>query len=31
MKEMETWLQMNNTSIKKSNLKPMTNTNGTME
>ena len=30
MNEMEPWLQMNNTSIKKTNLKTMTNTNGTM-
>lgn len=30
IKEIESWLQMNNTSIKKTNLKTMTNTNGTM-
>jgi hypothetical protein len=30
IEEMKPWLQMNNTSNKKPNLKTMTNTNGTM-
>jgi hypothetical protein len=29
IEEMKPWLQMNNTSNKKTNLKTMTNTNGT--